>query len=102
MKLDQALHSFVDRTVVLDAAGSIVYLGTLKQVSEVGFWLENADLHDCSEGHAGKEAYVHESKVGGIHTNRKRLFVMRSTVISLAALADVVQEDLEDSSGMRP
>lgn len=100
MSLNQTLLCYLDRTVVLDTAGSIVFLGTLKQILEEGFWLENADLHDCNEGHAGKEVYVHESRVGGIRTNRKRLFVMRCTVISVAALADVVQEDLNELPGV--
>ena len=98
--LSETFQKFVGRRVVLDTAGSIVYLGVLREATSVGLWLENADLHDCREGHASKEVYVYEAKTHGIRTNRKRLFVMRSTVISIAALEDVVQEDIEDSSGL--
>ena len=97
MDLTATLKAYAGRQVVLDTAGSTVYLGTLKEVAETGFWLENADIHDCREGHAGKEVYVFEGKTNGIRTNRKRLFVMRSAVISIAALDDVVQEDLGPS-----
>ncbi len=100
INLADTLKAFIGRQVVLDTAGTIVYLGTLREVTQTGFWLANADIHDCSEGHAGKEVYVYEAKVGGVRTNRKRLLVMRSTVISLAALDDVVHEDLGPSSGL--
>ncbi len=97
MDLTATLKEYSGRQVILDTAGSTVYLGILKEVTETGFWLENADIHDCREGHAGKEVYVFEAKINGIHSNRKRLFVMRSAVISIAALGDVVQEDLGPS-----
>ncbi len=97
MDLTETLKAYSGRQVVLDTAGSTVYLGVLTELAGTGFWLENADIHDCREGHAGKEAYVFEAKINGIRTNRKRLFVMRSAVISIAALDDVVQEDLGPS-----
>ncbi len=97
MDLSATLKAYSGRQVILDTAGSTVYLGILKEVTETGFWLEHADIHDCHEGHAGKEVYVFEAKSNGIRTNRKRLFVMRSAVISIAALDDVVQEDLDPS-----
>ena len=97
MELTATLKAYSGRQVILDTAGSIVYLGILKEVAAAGFWLENADIHDCREGHAGKEVYAFEAKINGIRTNRKRLFVMQSAVISIAALDDVVQEDLGPS-----
>ena len=98
-ELAQVLEAYVGRQVVLDTAGPIVYLGNLKEVNEAGFWIENADIHDSREGHAGKELYIYESKVGGVRSNRKRVFVMRSTVISLSALDEVVHEDLDPQRG---
>ena len=93
--LADQLTDYVGRQVVLDTAGTIVFLGVLTGLNETGFWLDNADVHDCNEGHAGKEAYVYEAKTQGVRTNRKRLFVMRSAVVSLSALDDAVQEDME-------
>ncbi len=93
--LADLLTDYVGQQVVLDTAGTIVFLGVLADLNEVGFWLDNADVHDCNEGHADKEAYVYEAKTQGVRTNRKRLFVMRSAVVSLSALEDAVQEDLE-------
>ena len=86
------LQQYVDRSVVLDTAGPIVYLGTLVKVTENGFWLKNADVHDCRDGHATKEVYVADASVEGTNRNRKRVFVMRPAVVSVSLLSDVVCE----------
>lgn len=93
-----ALQEFLGETVVLDTAGTIVYIGTLRTITAGGLWLEHADVHDCSDGHANKELYVHEAKIEGVRTNRRRVFVMRPAIISVSRLADVVQEDLDGSA----
>lgn len=86
------LTELTGRAVVLDTAGPIVYLGMLSAVVEGGFWLESADVHDCRDGHASKEAYLLEAKEQGVTVNRRRVFVMASTVISASALDDVIAE----------
>ncbi len=93
--LADVLKEFVGQPVVLDTATTVVYLGILRSVGPQGFWLENADIHDCRDGHAHKEVYVHEAKADGIRTNRKSVFVMRVAVMSVSALRDIVPEDLE-------
>ncbi len=84
------LEQLLNRTVVLDTAGSILFLGVLKEITPGGFWLADADVHDCREGHASKEAYLIEAKRNGITPNRRRAFVVASTVISGSALDDVI------------
>jgi len=96
LHITEALEPYLGKPVVLDTSGSIVYVGTLREVLEVGFWLDHADIHDCSEGHANKEVYIYESQRDGIRTNRSRVFVMRPVVISISLLTDVVMEDLEE------
>jgi len=87
-----SLESLLGRTVVMDTAGSIIFLGTLLEVRSDGFWLETADLRDKAEGHVSKERYVCEAKLNGVVSNRRRLFVFRHTVVSVSALDDVVAE----------
>ena len=82
------LSGLVGGKVVMDTAGTVVFLGTLLEVTPHGFWLSDADLHDRAEGHATKERYVLEAKEFGIRVNRKRLFVLRSAVISISALEE--------------
>src|SRR5437868_4489257 len=82
----------VGQTVVLDTAGPIIYLGRLRELRPDGFVLDNADVHDCREGHASKELCICESKRDGIHANRTSVFVFRETVLSASCLADVIAD----------
>lgn len=87
---DDSLDTLLGRVVVLDTAGSIIFLGTLLEVKAAGFWLETADLRDKAEGHVSKERYVCEAATNGVVSNRRRLFVFRHIVVSISALDDVV------------
>lgn len=85
------LDALIGQDVVLDTAGPIVYLGRLASCDPAGFWLEEADMHNVSEGHATREQYIAESSRDGIRVNRHRIFVFSHSVISTSALADVVR-----------
>ena len=85
-----SLERLLNRPVVLDTAGTIVFLGTLLAVHGDGFWLETADLRDRTEGHVTKERYICEARAHGIRANRQRLFVFRHVVVSISALEDVI------------
>jgi hypothetical protein len=82
----------IGQKVVLDTAGSILYLGTLEAVTPEGFWLVDADVHDCDEGNMTKELYCIEARKQGIAVNRKRVLVMRTVVMSISALDDIVEQ----------
>lgn len=90
--MDSTLESFLSQPVVLDTGGPIVYLGTLSAVTEQGFVLRDADVHDTRDGHATPEVYVNEARRHGISPNRKHLLVMHSAVTSISRLEDVVEE----------
>src|SRR5437870_5459495 len=77
-------------TVVLDTAGPILYLGRLREVRPDGFVLDDADVHDCRDGHAGKELYLCDARRDGVRPNRTSIFVFRETVLSASRLADVI------------
>ena len=82
----------VGELVVLDTATPIVYIGKLLEVSEHTFVLEDADMHDCRDGHASKELYLAEARDEGVTVNRKQVVVLRAIVISVSGLADIVAE----------
>jgi hypothetical protein len=92
----QALQGLMGRNVVLDTQGTILYLGKLVEVRETGLWLEDADVHDCTEGHASKELYLIEAAHYGIRVNRRRVFVLRSSVLSTSAIEDIVTDISDD------
>lgn len=86
------LAAMLNDVVVLDTGTSIVYLGRLVELHEHTYVLEQADMHDCREGHMNKEPYLAESQREGITINRRRVVVMRSAIISVSRLADVVRD----------
>jgi hypothetical protein len=55
-------------------------------------WLENADVHDCRDGHATKELYVADASREGINPNRQRVYVLSAGVASISRLDDVVND----------
>ena len=85
-----SLRGLVGREVVLDTGGPLTYLGILREIRADGFWLEDADIRDRSEGHQTKEHYVCEAREQGIRANRKRIFVFRDAVMSISAVEDVI------------
>jgi len=93
--MSDPFESLLNEMVVLDTASPIVYIGTLTEVSEHAFVLIDADMHDCRDGHANREVYVAEmarSVDEQMAVNRRRVIVMRSTVISVSRLEDVVAD----------
>ncbi len=89
---DESLEAMMGKVVVFDTGTPIVYLGTLVDITDHTFVIEDADMHDCRDGHANKEAYLAEAHEEGITVNRRRTIVMRSAVISAALLEDIVNE----------
>jgi len=89
--MGDVLQTLVGEVVVLDTRTPIVYLGRLVEVNARTFVLEDADMHDCRDGHATKECYLAEVNQEGVTVNRRRVIVMRNVVISVSRLADVVQ-----------
>lgn len=88
--------SLIQRRIVLDTAGPMVYIGTLEALDERGYWLCDADVHDRTEGHSTKEQYISEAaeleRNGTRRANRRRVFVERSAVVSVSALDDICLE----------
>lgn len=91
-QMNDPLAAMLNDLVVLDTGTPIVYLGRLVELHEHAFVLESSDMHDCRDGHMNKEPYLAESQREGITINRRRVVVMRSAIISVSRLADIVQE----------
>jgi len=96
--MENELGELVGERVVLDTGSPTVYLGVLDAVAATGFWLNEADVHDCRDGHASPEVYVLAAATDGITPNRKRVFVLRSAVMSVSRLTDAIA-DFTSSQG---
>ena len=90
--MNDPLEQMLNEKVVLDTATPIVYIGTMTDITDRVFVLRDADMHDCRDGHANKEMYLAEARNDGVPVNRRQVVVMRSFVISVSRLADVVCE----------
>lgn len=90
--MNDPLEQMVGQTVVLDTGTPIIYIGTLALITDRVFVLQNTDMHDCREGHAGKELYLAGIRADGIAINRRGVVVMRSAVISVSLLEDIVAD----------
>ncbi len=90
--MTDALKQMLNQRVVIDTNGPIVYLGTLKEITEGGYTLVDADVHDCREGHATKEVYIAEAARDEIAVNRKEVVVCARYAMSISKLCDVVTE----------
>ncbi len=90
--MTDSLIKLLNEKVVLDTGTPIVYIGTLIAVSESTLELLEADMHDCRDGHASKDLYLVDTRDEGITVNRRRVIVMRSAVISVSRVEDIVNE----------
>jgi hypothetical protein len=86
------IEELLSHKVVVDLRGPFVCLGTLEQIDERHLELRNADLHDLRDTQTTRENYVMAAATTGIKRNRKRIFVVRSEVVALSRLDDVVDE----------
>ena len=88
---EMALEALVGEAVVIDVRGPYVYIGTLRRVARDSFVLADADVHACHDSQTTSELYVLEAKKSGVRPNRKLVYVMRSEVLSVSRIEDVVE-----------
>ena len=88
--MSDPIQRLLGQHVVLDTGTPIVYVGRLIEWTGTTFVLEEADMHDCRDGHVHKEHYLAEAHRDGVTVNRRQVVVMRSAVISVSRLADIV------------
>jgi hypothetical protein len=86
------LEELVGKVVVADLRSPFVCLGTLHSVGDVYFELLNADFHDLRDTDISRENYVASARFTGIKRNRRQVLLLRSDVVALSALEDVVDE----------
>lgn len=84
------LHEYIGERVVVDLRSPFVCLGVLASLDEHFLELKNADLHDLRDTDTSRENYVASSVATGIKRNRKRVIILRSDVVAVAKLEDVI------------
>lgn len=84
------LESFIGQKIVIDLKSSYVCLGTLQRLDDHFLEIRNADMHDLRDTQTTRENYVVDSKITGIKRNRKSVLVVRTEVVAISRLEDVV------------
>jgi small nuclear ribonucleoprotein (snRNP)-like protein len=85
------IEEFLNQRVVVDLRDEYVCLGTLSRIDEHFLEVCNADMHDLRDSDTTRENYVAASLATGVKRNRKRLLLVRSEIVAIARLEDVVE-----------
>ena len=85
------LETLRGQVVVIDIEAPYVYAGTLADFDSQHLMLENVDVHDLRDAATTRVFYVLETRVHGVRANRQRVLVRRDQVVTISALADVIE-----------
>lgn len=85
------LETFIDQKIVVDTWSSWIYIGRLEAVDEDSISLTDVDVHDGTDSSSTKEQYIFESRSTGVRSNRNRVYINLSYVVSFSPLDDVKQ-----------
>jgi hypothetical protein len=89
--LEHELAPLIGEQVIIDVKGSYIYLGTLAKVGREVIVLRDADVHYCGDSQTTTELYAMEAKKNGLRVNRQTVYLVRSEVLSLARVEDIVE-----------
>jgi hypothetical protein len=85
------LEALMGQIVVLDLRGLFVCLGKLHRADDHYLEMTNADFHDLRDTDTTRENYIAAARSTGIKRNRKSVLVLRSEVVAISLLSDVVE-----------
>ena len=89
--MEHELAPLLGEQVIIDVKGSYIYLGTLAKVGREIIVLREADVHFCGDSQTTTELYAMEAKKNGLRANRQTVYLVRSEVLSLARIEDIVE-----------
>ncbi len=84
-------ENFIGKRVVIDTDSDLIYLGRVTGANDCFLTLENADVHHTDESASTRDAYVADSKKFGIRENRRLVKLLKSRVVSISLLEDVIE-----------
>ncbi len=86
------LEEMIGQKIVVDLRSEYVCLGTLLRIDSHFLELKNADLHDLRDTETTRELYVLDSRDTGIKRNRKRLLLVRTDIVAISRLEEVMDD----------
>ncbi|WP_372366967.1 hypothetical protein [Candidatus Uabimicrobium sp. HlEnr_7] len=89
--MEDEFSKFLEQEVVIDTKSSYLFIGRLQKVGDFFLVMEDVDVHDQSDFNKTKEIYVMEAAKYGIKINRKQVNIVKSEMISISLLGDIVK-----------
>lgn len=80
------------QVVVLDVSSPYIIIGRLERCQGDWVVLREADVHDLRDTATSRETYLVNSRLHGVHANRRTAWVRLPEVVSLSRLEDVLAE----------
>lgn len=90
MSMPPEYDDLLGEQVVLDTTAPLVYIGSLSEVNDAFFVLDEVDVHEIPPGGVSKEVYLMEAKQNGVMANRRRVRVKQADVISISRLDEII------------
>ena len=87
----QELEAFLNEPVIIDTKSSYLFIGTLQKIGDFFLTMVDVDVHDQNDFNKTKEIYVMEAAKYGIKVNRKSVNIVKTEMISISLLSDVVK-----------
>ena len=80
------------QVVVLDVSSPYIIIGRLERCQGEWVVLREVDVHDLRDTATSRETYLVNSRLHGVHANRRTAWVRLHEVVSLSRLEDVLAE----------
>ncbi|MCM8784677.1 MAG: hypothetical protein NC827_00270 [Candidatus Omnitrophica bacterium] len=86
------MKDYKNEKIVIDTSTSWIYIGTLVDEDESYYYLKDADAFDISETSLSKHEYLMMIKKDGIIPNRKSVKVLKSKVVGISLVKDILEK----------
>jgi len=83
---------YLNKKVVIDTDTRWIYIGKFAGEDDKYIILEEVDAFDVSETSLSKHEYLRMVKKDGIAPNRKKVKVLKSRVVAISLLDDIMEE----------
>jgi hypothetical protein len=78
--------------IVLDVSSPYLIIGRLDRCQGDWIVLRDADVHDLRDTATSRETYLVNSRLHGVHANRRAAWVRLNEVVCISRLEDVLAE----------
>jgi hypothetical protein len=86
------MKEFRNKDVIIDTSTTWIYIGKFIEEDENYYYLKDVDAFDISEVSLSKHEYLMMIKKDGLNPNRKNVKVLKSKVVAITLLEDIIEK----------